>query len=118
VASNSGYWYKNFDGQNMVEYHVDSSSIFEEKADKETRFGGFLSVWIENDKPLIIFGHDESIFKHYHMTKSAWVALDGTTVLVPKDDGQGQGVMTSAFQSRDLLSPPYISVLWCAPYNM
>ena len=33
------------------------------------------------------------------MTKSAWVAPDGTTVLVPKDDGQG--LMIPAYQSRD-----------------
>ncbi len=51
----------------------------------------------EMDKPLIIFGHDESIFKQYHMTKSAWAAPDGTTVLVPKDEGQG--LLISALQS-------------------
>ena len=33
------------------------------------------------------------------MTKSAWVAPDGQRVLVPKDDGQG--LMISAFQSRE-----------------
>ena len=83
----------------MVEYHVDSSKLFQDDADKETQFGGHLSVRIEMDKPLIIFGHDESIFKQYHMTKSAWVAPDGTTLLVPKDDGQG--LMILAFQSRE-----------------
>jgi hypothetical protein len=65
-------------------------------ADRGTRFGGHLSVRIEMDTTLIIFGHDESIFKQYH---TAWVAPDGTTVLVPKDDGQG--LMISAFQSRE-----------------
>jgi hypothetical protein len=99
VPRNSGYRYKNSHGVDMVEYHVDSSKLFQDDADKETRFGGHLSVRIEMDKPLIIFGHDESIFKQYHMTKSAWVAPDGTTVLVPKDDGQG--LMISAFQSRE-----------------
>jgi hypothetical protein len=33
------------------------------------------------------------------MTKSAWVAPYGTTVLVPKDDVQG--FMISAFQCRE-----------------
>jgi hypothetical protein len=47
----------------------------------------FLCEWIKNDKPIIIFGCDKSLFKHYHMTKSAWVASDGTMALVPKDDG-------------------------------
>jgi hypothetical protein len=31
------------------------------------------------------------------MTKSAWVALDGTVTTIPKYDGQG--LMISAFQS-------------------
>ncbi len=41
VTKNSGYKYKNRDGINMVEYHVDSNKIFQEEADKETRFGGY-----------------------------------------------------------------------------
>jgi hypothetical protein len=83
----------------MVEYHVDSSKLFQDDADKETWLSGHLSVHIEMDKPLIIFGHDESIFQQYHMTKSAWVAPNGTTSLVPKDDGQG--LMISTFQSHE-----------------
>jgi hypothetical protein len=51
------------------------------------------------DKRLTIFGHTESIFKRYHTTKSTWVASDGSTALVPKDDGQG--LMILAFQSRE-----------------
>ena len=72
---------------------------YSNNADKEAQFSDHPSVHIEMNKPLIIFGHDESIFKNYHMTKSAWVAPDGTTVLVPKDDGQG--LMIPAYQSRD-----------------
>ncbi len=53
----------------MVEYHVDSSKVFQDDVDKETRFDGHLSIHIEIDKPLIIFGHDESILKQYHMMK-------------------------------------------------
>jgi hypothetical protein len=48
-----------------------------------------------NDLPLVIFGHDECIFKQYHMTKKSWVAPNGEKVLVPKDDGQG--LIISAF---------------------
>jgi hypothetical protein len=101
VTINSGYKYKSRDGVDMVEYHVDSCSTFEETLNGTTRFGGHLSVRREpgNDRPLLIFGHDECIFKQYHMTKSAWVAPDGQRVLVPKDDGQG--LMISAFQSRE-----------------
>jgi hypothetical protein len=35
----------------------------------------------------------------YHMTNKFWMAPDGERVLVPKDEVQG--LMTSAFQSRD-----------------
>ena len=100
LKKGGAYRYNQSDtGQGMVEYHVDSNKIFQEEADKETRFGGYLSVRIEMERPLIIFGHDESIFKQYHMTKSAWVAPDGTVTIIPKDDGQG--LMISAFQSRE-----------------
>ena len=48
---------------------------------------------------MIIFGHDECIFKQFHVTKKAWTGPNGETVLIPKDDGQG--VMISGFQSRE-----------------
>jgi hypothetical protein len=68
---------------------------------KETNFGGKLSVRLqEQERPLLMFGHDEAIFKQYLLTKKAWSGPNGETVLVPKDDGQG--VMISAFQSREL----------------
>ena len=44
VTPNSGYKYKNKEGDNMVEYHVDSAKTWDEKLTKETRFGGYLSV--------------------------------------------------------------------------
>jgi hypothetical protein len=62
---------KKFEGQNMVEYHVDSSSIFQEKADKETRFRGF-SVFGSKMISLLLFlamTNPSLIFKQYHMTK-------------------------------------------------
>ncbi len=99
ITKNNGYKYKNRDGIDMVEYHVNSNKIFQEEADKETRFGRYLSIRIEMERPLIIFGHDESIFKQYHMLKYAWVAPDGTVTIIPKDDGQG--LMISAFQSHE-----------------
>jgi hypothetical protein len=99
VPTNSGYKYTDEKGNFMVEYHVDCCKDFQEKCDTETQFGGHLSVRNHNPRPLIIFGHDEAIFKQYTLTKSAWVAPDGTKVLVPKDEGQG--LMISAFQSRE-----------------
>jgi hypothetical protein len=53
----------------MVEMHVDTCNILEERANNETKFGGNLSVrkGLE-EKPLIMFGHDECLFKKYTMT--------------------------------------------------
>jgi hypothetical protein len=61
VTRNSGYRYKNSHGVDMVEYHVGSSKLFQDDADKEAWFSGRLSVHIEMDTSLIIFGHDESM---------------------------------------------------------
>jgi hypothetical protein len=83
----------------MVEYQVDASQIFQDRMSKETKFGGKLSVRLEETKrPLLIFGHDGSIFKQYLLTQKIWKGFNGETPLVPKDDGQG--VMLNAFQSR------------------
>ena len=87
-------------GIDMVKYHVDACKVFLEKMKQETEFGGNLSVrFPDNNKPLIVFGHDECIFKQYTLTKKSWVGPNGKSVLVPKDEGQG--VMISAFQSRE-----------------
>jgi hypothetical protein len=66
VTQNSGYKYRDIDGKDMVEYHLDSSNASEEKLTCETRFGGSLSIRRQPtvyDLPLVIFGHDECIFK-------------------------------------------------------
>ena len=82
----------------MVELHVDTCNILEERANNETKYGGNLSVRKElEEKPLIMFGHDECIFKQYTMTNKSWKASNGAVVLTPKDDGQGD--MIHAFQS-------------------
>ena len=41
-----------------------------------------------------------NIFKQYLLTKKSWYGPDEMSVLVPKDGGEG--VMISAFQSREL----------------
>jgi hypothetical protein len=64
------------------------------------QFGGYLSVRKGvGVKPLMIFGQDECIFKQYIRTNKSWSDPDGTRALLPKDDGQG--VMISAFASRE-----------------
>jgi hypothetical protein len=100
IKQNSGYWYFDSNGNAMVEFHVDTCHIFEERAKDGTKFGGNSSVRKkQEEKPLIMFGHDVCILKQYTLTKKHWKAPNGAVVLIPKDDGQG--VMISAFQSRE-----------------
>ena len=99
LIKDSGYHYITEEGIEMVEHHVDASEEFHFRMKDET-YGGKLSVRMQpNEKPLMIIGHDESIFKQYLITKKAWTLPTGETQLVPKDEGAG--VMISAFQSRD-----------------
>ena len=99
IIKNSGYMYTDESGTEMVEYHIDTLPEFQIRMDKE-KFGGNLSVRKNvNEKPLIIFGHDECIFKQYLLTKKSWCGPDGELALVPKDEGQG--VMISVLQSRE-----------------
>jgi hypothetical protein len=63
-------------------------------------FGGNLSVrFPAGCKPLVSFGHDESIYKQFLITKKTWIGPDGERNIVPKDTGLG--VMVSTFQSRE-----------------
>ena len=81
----------------MVEYHVDNLPNYEDRL--QHPLGGGLSARRNFDKkPVVILGQDECIFKQYSFTHSSWKHPDGTTSLIPKDDGQG--VMISAFCSR------------------
>ena len=47
---------------------------------------------------MLIYGHDESIFKQYLLTGKTWIGPNGEKAITPKDEGHG--VMISAFQSR------------------
>jgi hypothetical protein len=58
VTPNSGYKYRDNEGKDMVDYHVDSSNTWEEKLTNETIFGGRLSMRRQptiKDLPLVIF---------------------------------------------------------------
>ena len=63
-------------------------------------FGGNLSVRKkEDEKPIIMIGQDECIFKQFLFTHKYWALSDGTTPPMPKEEGQG--VMLSSFCSRE-----------------
>ena len=94
VLVNSGYTYVNNNGNKMVEYHINCCNEFQERMD-EKKIGGNVSVRMDkNEKPLIIMGHNECIFKQYLLTNKSWNEPNGELSLVPNNEGQG--VMTSA----------------------
>jgi hypothetical protein len=63
-------------------------------------FGGNLSVRHPvGCKPLISFGHDESIYKQFLISLKTWTGPGGQKNIAPKDNGLG--MMISAFQSRE-----------------
>ena len=100
IAKKGGYHYNHPEtGVDMVEYHVDTCNLFQERMNKETQFGGQRSVRYPEGRMLIIWGHDEAIFKQYTLTKKSWRGPNGETAIVPKDEGAG--IMISAFQCRE-----------------
>jgi hypothetical protein len=100
LEKNSGYKYNENDGSKWVELHVDMHPSFQDECN-HLPYGGQLSKRKPaNEKPLMIIGQDECIFKQYTLTKKSWVSPSGTRALLPKDDGQG--IMVSAFVAREL----------------
>ena len=94
-----GYKYRH-NGVDMVEYHVDDHKLFAAKC-SSLQYGGNLSIHKPpTQKPLMIIGQDECIFKQYIFKKKYWVLPDGTRQLIPKDEGQG--LMLSSFCCREL----------------
>jgi hypothetical protein len=53
----------------------------------------------EAANPLVIFGHDECIFKQYLIPSKQWYRPKREKYIVPKDDGMG--IMISGFLSRE-----------------
>jgi hypothetical protein len=101
VAKGSGY-----KQGNIVEYHADAVNPVKLK---ETNFGGDLSIRFPMGvKSLIIFGHDEYIFKQFSRTGKQWYIPNTETYIVPKD--KGIGIMILAFQSREFGFGMHLSV--------
>ena len=101
IAVGSGYYYTDtVTKEKMVEFHVDASDKLLLLGNIDGDFGGNLSVrFPPGCKPLVSFGHDESIYKQFLILLKTWIGPDGEKNIAPKDDGLG--VMISAFQSRE-----------------
>jgi hypothetical protein len=71
VAKEAGHYYCSGDNTPMVEFHIDDSREFAAML-KHLPFKGMLSIRKPPcTKPLIIFGHDECIFKQFLMTNKS-----------------------------------------------
>lgn len=94
LKADVSYKYTDANGSDMYKFHVDDSDKFEVK----NKLGGDLSVrMLPCEKPVIMLGQDECIFKQNSYLNRQWVLPDGTKALVLKSDGYG--IMISAFQS-------------------
>ena len=83
----------------MYEFHVDVHECLKQYLTC-CQFGGNLSIRKKKEeKPIINFGQDECIYKQYQFNNKQWYLPDGTSQLLPKDEGQG--IMYSSFVSRD-----------------
>ena len=87
----------------MIEYHVDTHEELRKRFDSPESLGGNLSVRFHELepplKPLLIFGQDESIVSQFLSWSRHWVDPTGKRVLMPKTEGEG--LMLSAYQSRE-----------------
>ena len=78
------------DNKEMVEFHVDDLDLLHEHASTMGFgvFGGNLSVRkAQEDKPLMIFGQDESVYSQFLLGGRQWVGPEGQRPLLPKTDG-------------------------------
>jgi hypothetical protein len=114
LSDTMGYKYTNEHGDVYVELHVDEHPLFQDESN-HLPFGGSLSIRKKKEeKPVMILGQDECIFKQYSLNKKSWSDPNGTKALLPKDEGQG--VMISAFTCRELgfgmeLSPNQLHIV-------
>ncbi len=75
IPKQAGYQYYHPETDKaMVEYHIDTSELFQERMNKETPYGGQRSVRYEEGPMLIILGRDKAIIKQFTLTVKGWVA--------------------------------------------
>ena len=88
----------------FFKFHVDNHEWLANKwamlGVEEPQYGGNLSVrGKESEKPIIMFGQDECIFKKNLFSYKHWALPDSTTPPMPKEEGHG--IMLSSFVSRE-----------------
>ena len=106
----TGHYYRNDDGEIMVEFHVDCfpdhKSLMkyfrlahrERYTSEVDLLGGFVSVRRVDGPILIRFGQDETIKRAFQLNDCSWT-IDGERP--ERKKGLGPGVMISAFVSRE-----------------
>ena len=95
----AGYCCKDLNGVDMVEYHVDDCKKI--KMLELPPHGGNLSVRKPVDRPpVMIIGQDEAIFKQFLFVSKMWTGPNGERPLLPKDEGAGVMISSSAFQEH------------------
>ncbi|KAI2500715.1 hypothetical protein MHU86_13743 [Fragilaria crotonensis] len=109
-----GYTYQDQQtGEEMVEFHVNDFDMLHDVVAEEMGFGTFggnLSVRKPpEEKPLMLFGQDKSVYSQYHLKSKQWVGPLGQRALLPKTDGLS--LMISAIQSRETGFGVHISQL-------
>ena len=83
-----------------VDYHECLAKEWEMLGVEEPQYGENLSVREkESEKPIIMFGQDECIFKQYLFTYKHWALPNVTILPMPKEGSQG--IMLSSFVSRE-----------------
>ena len=106
-----GYTYQDLQtGEEMVKFHVNNFDMLHDVAEEKgfCTFGGNLSVRKPpEEKPVMMFGQDESVYSQFHLKSTQWVGPLGQRTLLPKTDGLS--LMTSAIQSRETGSGVHIS---------
>ena len=93
------YKYKDGNRDTCIKFHVDDGNHLTKMGSK-TPFGGYLSVCKPKDeKPLIIFGQDECIYKQFIFCNKCRMRPKGESQLTPKDEGED--LIVSGFVSRE-----------------
>ena len=102
VCLSDAYVYSTEDDVTMYEFHVDCAQkqLADYVSDELRARGGNLSVRKPpDDKPLIILGQDEAVYKQFVLGRRQWVLPGGRRAILPKTEGDG--IMVSAYTSRD-----------------